>query len=246
LQGNLSPRRVGMEDVPPEIKRKFISDGGRFLLQIHPAVNIWDRDGAEKFVSELRSVDPEVTGTPVITYEAINLMERAYRQGTVYAILLVSTITFLMLRHVRDTVLALLPLALGMIWTAGLMHLFGLKFNLGNVFGLPLILGAASEYGLNLVMRFREGRDSAGPLIARSTIMAVFVSGLTTIVGFGTLMIAAHRGIYGLGLLLTLGTAASLVASLIVLPVLLRMTGEPGATPTPVPVLPERTPVPAR
>jgi hopanoid biosynthesis associated RND transporter like protein HpnN len=245
LQSNLSPRRVGMQDVPPEIKRKFISDSGRLLLQIHPAVNIWDRDGAEKFVSQLRSVDPDVTGTPVITYEAITLMERAYKQGTVYAILLVSTITFLMLRHVRDTVLALLPLALGMVWTAGLMYVFGLKFNLGNVFGLPLILGAAAEYGLNLVMRFREGRDSAGPLIARSTIMAVFVSGLTTIVGFGTLMIAAHRGIYGLGLLLTLGTAASLVASLIVLPVLLRMTGEHGATPTPVPVLPERAPVPA-
>jgi predicted RND superfamily exporter protein len=171
-------------------------------------------------------------------------MERAYKQGTIYAIILVSTITFVMLRHVRDTVLALLPLALGMVWTAGLMYLFGLKFNLGNVFGLPLILGAAAEYGLNLVMRYREGRDSAGPLIARSTIMAVFVSGLTTIVGFGTLLIAAHRGIYSLGLLLTLGTAASLVASLIVLPVLLRMTGEHGATPTAVPVLPERAPVP--
>ena len=246
VQGNLSPRRVGMEDVPAEIKRKFISDHGRFLLQIHPAVNIWDRDGAEKFVGELRSVDPDVTGTPVITYEAINLMERAYMQGTVYAIVLVTTITFLMLRHVRDTVLALLPLALGMVWTAGLMYLFGLKFNLGNVFGLPLIIGAAAEYGLNLVMRYREGRDSAGPLIARSTIMAVFVSGLTTIVGFGTLMIADHRGIYSLGLLLTLGTAASLIASLIVLPVLLRMSGEQGATPTPVPVLPERAPVPAR
>ncbi|HUF94145.1 MAG TPA: MMPL family transporter [Candidatus Limnocylindria bacterium] len=241
LQGNLSPRRVGMDDVPEEIRRKFISDSGLLLLQIHPAVNIWDRDGAEKFVNELRSVDPEVTGTPIITYEAIRLMERAYMQGTVYAVLLVSTITFLMLRHVRDTALALLPLALGMVWTAGLMYVFGVKFNLGNVFALPLILGAAAEYGLNLVMRFREGRDSSGPLIARSTIMAVFVSGLTTIVGFGTLLIAAHRGIYSLGLLLTLGTTASLVASLVVLPVLLRMAGEhgDGATPTPVPVLPD-------
>jgi hypothetical protein len=36
-------------------------------------------------------------------------------------------------------------------------------------------------------------------------------------------MMAAHRGIFGLGLLLTLGTAASLLASLVVLPVLLRM-----------------------
>ncbi len=34
---------------------------------------------------------------------------------------------------------------------------------------------------------------------ARSTVMAVLIDGLTTIVGFGSLMIADHRGIFGLG-----------------------------------------------
>jgi len=225
LQANLNPRAVGLADVPPEIRRKFISDRGSFLLQIHPGVDIWDRDGATRFVNDLRTVDADVTGTPVITYEAIRLMERAYKQGTVYAIVLVSVLTFLMLRRLRETVLALAPLALGMTWTAGLMWLFDVKLNLGNVFGIPLILGAAAEFGLNIVMRFMEGRDHAGPLVARSTVMAVFVNGLTTIVGFGSLMLAAHRGIYGLGLMLTLGMFASLVAALIVLPVLLRLFG---------------------
>jgi len=233
LQSNLSPRLVGLADVPPEIRRKFISDRGRFLLQIHPAVDIWDRDGAGRFVADLRAVDPQVTGTPIITHEAILLMERAYKQGTVYAIILVSGLTFLMLRRVRETLLALLPLGLGLVWTIGLMYVFDLKFNLGNVFGLPLILGAASEYGLNIVIRFMEGREHGGPLIARSTIMAVLVNGLTTVVGFGSLMLAHHRGIFGLGLLLTLGSAASLIAALIVLPVLLRLLHRPVAPPPP-------------
>jgi hopanoid biosynthesis associated RND transporter like protein HpnN len=223
LQDNLSPKPIGLADVPQELRAKFISAGGRFLLQIHPGVDIWDRAGAERFVADLRSVDPDVTGTPIITYEALGLMERAYQQGTVYAIVLVSLVTALVLRRLRETVLALLPLALGLMWAFGLMYFFGLKFNMGNVFGLPLILGAAAEYGLNIVLRFMEGRDHGGPLIARSTMMAVLVSGLTTIVGFGSLMIADHRGIFGLGLLLTLGTATSLIAALVVLPVLLRM-----------------------
>ena len=223
LQDNLAPRPIGLADVPQELRAKFISDGGRFLLQIHPGVDIWDREGAHRFVSDLRSIDPEVTGTPIITYEALSLMERAYRQGTIYAILLVSLVTAFTLRRTRETVLALLPLGLGLMWAFGLMYFFGLKFNMGNVFGLPLILGAAAEYGLNIVLRFMEGRDHGGPLIARSTMMAVLVSGLTTIVGFGSLMIADHRGIFGLGLLLTLGTATSLIAALVVLPVLLRM-----------------------
>src|SRR5213594_1462408 len=230
LQDNLVPRQIGLADVPPELRAKFVSDTGRFLLQIHPAVDIWDRDGARRFVSDLRATDPDVTGTPIITFEALRLMERAYQQGTIYAIVLVTLATALTLRRFRETVLALLPLGLGLMWAFGLMYFFNLQFNMGNVFGLPLILGAAAEYGLNIVLRFMEGRDHGGPLIARSTMMAVLVSGLTTIAGFGSLMIADHRGIFGLGLLLTLGTATSLIAALVVLPVLLRMM--PGRTAT--------------
>ena len=41
--------------------------------------------------------------------------------------------------------------------------------------------------------------------------------------GFGSLLVADHRGIFGLGLLLTIGATCALVASLVVLPVLLRV-----------------------
>jgi uncharacterized protein len=235
LQANLTPGPVGLADVPDEVRRRFVSDEGQFLLQIYPAVNIWDREGARRFVSDLRSVDPGATGHAVITYEAIRIMERSYKQGTALALLLVSALTWLMLRRVLDTALALLPLGLGLVWTVGLMHAFGLPFNLGNIFGLPLVIGSAAEYGLNLVVRYSEGRAHGGPLLARSTMMAVLVNGLTTVVGFGSLMMADHRGIFGLGLLLTLGTGAALLAALVVLPVLLQLMG-PRSTPARVPV----------
>jgi predicted RND superfamily exporter protein len=222
LQANAGPQRVDLIQVPEELRSRYYSGHGLFLLEIHPLVNIWDREGAEQFVRELRGVDPAVTGTPIITYEAIRLMELSYRRGTLYAVALVTLLAALALRRTRETLLTLLPLGMGLVWTAGLMYFFDLKFTLGNVFGLPLIVGAASEYGLNMVLRFVEGWNYGGPLIARSTVMAVLINGLTNVVGFGSLMMAAHRGIFGLGLLLTLGTAMSLLASLVVLPVLLR------------------------
>ncbi len=223
FQANLAPKQVGLEDLPVEMRRKFVSQHGKFLIQIHPAVNIWDREGAERFVGDLRSVEAAVTGTPVITYEAIRLMERASRQGTIYAIVLVVIVTALTIRRWRETLLALLPLLLGLVWTLGLMYFFDLKLTLGNIFGLPLLLGAAAEFGSNIVLRFMEGEAHGGPLIARSTVMAVLVNGLTTVVGFGSLMIAHHQGVFGLGLLLTIGMVTSLIAALVVLPVLLRM-----------------------
>jgi len=57
--------------------------------------------------------------------------------------------------------------------------------------------------------------------------MAVVLNGLTTMAGFASLMVAHHRGIFGLGLLLTVGMVCSVVASLAVLPVLLRMFAGP-------------------
>ena len=224
LRQNLHPTPIGLDDVPAQLRRRFVGRSGRFLLQIQPKVDIWDRRGAQRFIDELRSVDPDVTGTPVITFEAIRYMERAYKQGTLYAFLLVGVLTALTVRRMRETALAMIALGLGTLWTVGLMSLCGLPFNLGNVFGFPLVLGAGAEFGLNVVLRYREGREHGGPLLPRSTFLAVLFNGLTTVVGFGSLMTAAHRGIFGLGLLLTLGMIATLAASLIVLPVLLAWT----------------------
>ena len=92
-------------------------------------------------------------------------MERAYLQGTVYAFVLVGILTSWMLRRVRETGLAVLPLASGLVWTVGLMWLFDLKFTLANVWGLPLIIGTSAEFGLNVVMNYLEGREHGGPLV---------------------------------------------------------------------------------
>jgi predicted RND superfamily exporter protein len=102
------------------------------------------------------------------------------------------------------------------------MRIFGLSFNLANVWALPLIVGAAAEFGLNVVLRYREGDAEGLTALPRSTAMAVLLNGLTTIAGFGSLMVADHQGIFGLGLLLTVGASAGLASSLLVLPVLVR------------------------
>ena len=106
------------------------------------------------------------------------------------------------------------------VWEKNFQPLTAANFGIS---GDTIIVGASAEFGLNVIVRYLEGRDHGGPLIARSTIMAVALNGLTTMVGFGSLMIAQHQGIFGLGLLLTIGSFCALLASLIVLPVILRL-----------------------
>jgi predicted RND superfamily exporter protein len=150
-------------------------------------------------------------------------MKRAYLEGTVYATLVVVGLAALMFRSALDTLAAGLPLVLGLGWTLGVMCLVNFAFDLANVWALPLLVGTGAEYGIVLVVRRREAGTAGPPGVSRSTVLAVLLNGLTTIAGFGSLLVAQHRGIFGLGLLLTIGTATSLVAALVVLPALYRL-----------------------
>jgi predicted RND superfamily exporter protein len=49
------------------------------------------------------------------------------------------------------------------------------------------------------------------------------VAALTTVLGFGTLMISCHRGLASLGLVLTLGVTCCMLTALVFLPGVLRL-----------------------
>ena len=84
-------------------------------------------------------------------------------------------------------------------------------------------MGIGIDNGIYVVHRFWTARDLAeNPLpLDRSTGQAITLASLTTMVGFGSLMISSHRGINSLGLLVALGVGSVLLASLTVLPSLL-------------------------
>lgn len=223
LRNNLNPSGpITLADVPAQLKSRFVnSDGTKFLLQIFPKKNVWEKEPQEEFVRQLRQVDPDVTGNPVIGYESIKAMKQGYIEGGVYAFLAIILVTFFSLWRIGDTTLAILPLGLGITWTAGLMWLFDLQFNLANLVAVPLIIGIGVENGIHLVHRYREEGIGGPALVAGSTGQSVALFSLTTMVGFGSLMVARYYGIFSMGLLLTLAVGSVLVASLTVLPLLL-------------------------
>jgi hypothetical protein len=221
LQLAARPAPLTLGDLPEELRRRFIGKSGKLLLQIYSRHDPWDYPSQARFVEELRTVDPDVTGQPVVGYESTVLIASSFRLGLLYAFVLVAGIAALMIRRLRETVLAMIPLILGTLWTVGVMQLAGLKFNLVNVWALPLIIGSAAEYGLYIILQYLDTPEHGGrSRLARSTVMAVLFNGLTTITGFGSLLVAHHQGVWGLGLLLVIGSVLTLTSSLVVLPTL--------------------------
>jgi uncharacterized protein len=234
LQVATRPAPLTLGDLPEELRRRFIGKSGRLLLQVYSRHDPWEHASQARFVEALRTVDPDITGQPVVGYESTRLIASSFRLGLLYAFALVAGIAALMIRRVQETILAMVPLIIGTLWTVGIMELFGLRLNLVNVWAFPLIIGSAAEYGLYIVLRsFEPPEHGGGSRLARSTVLAVMFNGLTTITGFGSLLVAHHRGVWSLGLLLVIGSVMTLTTSLVVLPTLMRLRGERGRSRAP-------------
>ena len=96
-------------------------------------------------------------------------------------------------------------------------------FNPANIMTLPLVIGIGVTNGIHILNRYAEERTPG--ILARSTGKAVLVSGLTAIAGFGSLMLAQHRGIHSLGVIMSVGIATCMIAGLTFLPALLNLLG---------------------
>ena len=220
-QDNRAPLRV--EDLPPALHDRFVGVTGKLLLQVYPRDDVWQRDKQEKFVTELREVDPNVTGTPVQLYEYETLLKDSYIQAAWYSLAAIALMVFFHFRSLGAVILSLLPVGIGTLWLAGLMGWFGIPINLANIMTLPLVIGIGVTNGVHILNRFAEERTPG--ILARSTGKAVLVSGLTAIAGFGSLILAKHRGIYSLGCVMAIGIATCMIAGLTFLPALLNLLG---------------------
>jgi len=214
-----NPEPPQLADLPESLVTRFVGQRGRFLLKIYSKSDIWDMDAMEKFVREVRSVDPRATGNPLQTYEASRQMKRSYEQAAWYALAAILMVLYLDFRSVRYALLAMLPLGLGTLQMFGLLGLLNIPLNPANMIVLPLILGIGIDDGVHLVHDFR--RQSGRYRTSASTASAVLITSLTTMVGFGSLMIASHRGLQSLGRVLTIGVSCCLFSSLVILPALM-------------------------
>jgi uncharacterized protein len=215
-----------LEDLPLSVRQRFISPEGCYLIRIFPSRDIWNPEPLGEFVRDLRSVNPDVIGDPVLLY----VFTLAFRNACLWAagislIGIALTVAFL-LRSLRLMILALVPLLVGTSLTLSLMWLLQVPFNQANVLFLPLILGEAVEYGIIILVRWQQEKSARVITLPAGTAKGVLLAALTTAVGFGSLMISGHQGTFSLGLLSTVGSLSVLLAALSVLPALLRLVRE--------------------
>jgi hopanoid biosynthesis associated RND transporter like protein HpnN len=225
LKPQLSPGEVTEQNLPPILRERFIGKSGLYVVQIYPQGDIWEDAPLQRFVGALRTVDRDVTGPPVQTYNLATVMRHGYERAALLALIAVFIFVFLDFRNLRDTMLATVPLVFGGAWLLEAMPLLGWEFNLANLFAVPIIIGMGVDNGVNMLYRWREENDKSSLILTKAIGKSVTICSLTTIVAFAALIPASHRGISSLGWVLSVGVTFILLATLIVLPALFEMLG---------------------
>jgi len=221
LQHQDNREKLRVEDLPSALRDRFVGIHGKILLQVYPKENVWQRAPQEEFVRQVRTIDPNVTGTPVQLLEYTTLLKRSYEEAAVYSLIAIAILVFIHFRRLGSVILALLPVAIGSLWLGGVMGWFNIPLNPANIMMLPLIIGIGVTNGIHILNRFAE--EQTPSILAKSTGKAVLVSGLTTIAGFGSLALAKHRGIESLGYVMATGVATCMIAGLTFLPAVLNL-----------------------
>jgi hopanoid biosynthesis associated RND transporter like protein HpnN len=222
LRENINARPMEVPDLPRPVRERFVGPDNLYLIRAFPASDIWDPQLLGAFVGDLRSIDPDATGDPVTLHVFTREFRDSSFKAAIYALAFIFVFLVLTLRSLALTLVAVAPLVVGAILTFGLMYLLGVDLNLANAIFLPLVIGAGVEYGVIIVQRWRQikaGKEQVQ--LPFSTGMGVLLAGLTTTIGFGSLMISRHQGIYSLGLMTTVGSLTVLAVALFFLPALL-------------------------
>jgi hypothetical protein len=220
LRQALEADPVGLDNLPPELRERWLTDGGQARVLVEPAWQIDNNDDLKAFAEAVLAEVPYATGGPIVVLEGGSAVVTAFAQSSVLALVLIMLVLAVVLRSLRDIVLVLAPIALAALLTAASAVLLGLSLNYANVIVLPLLLGLGVSGSIHVVMRQRQHGDIA----STSTPRAVVFSGLTTIASFGSLAVSSHLGLASMGQLLTIAILWSLVCSLVVLPSMLVVT----------------------
>ena len=147
--------------------------------------------------------------------------QRASLATTVCVVLIVAVL----FRSVRVGVLVLLPVAYGVLVTAGVLTLAGHRFGGMGFAAFPLIVGLGIDNGIHLVRRHLETPDKDVKRLLAASGAALIQTNLTTIVGFGALLSATIPPLAELGLIAAVGIALTLLASILLVPAILALAG---------------------
>lgn len=237
VEGALSPAALvplKPEQVPDTLVMGLRENDGRMdrNVLVYPRIGAgtWEADRIDAFATDVRaaaaSVTPEadVAGSLLLSSDIARAMKSDGPRATALSLVLVLVIGVLSFRSLGLSLLAVLSLSFGVLLMLGAVAWAGQKLNFSNFVALPITFGIAADYSINMLKRFQaEGESGLSSALAK-TGGAVALCSATTIIGFGSLLVAQNQALFSFGVLATAGELTCLLTAIWALPALLAIS----------------------
>lgn len=227
IRQGLTATKIAEASLPQSIVSDWLAPDGKARVSVLPRGDSNSNAVLWNFVNAVQKVAPDATGEAVGIVRGGETIVRAFVQAAIWALVSIGLLLWLSLRRFSDVVLTLFPLILAGAVTLELTVLIGMPLNYANIIALPVLLGVGVAFKIYYIMSWREGRTG---LLASPLTRAVFFSGMTTAVGFGSLMFSNLPGTASMGKTLALALACTMFAAVLFQPLLM---GPPRGRPKP-------------
>jgi len=229
---------IALDQVPATLRKQFTTKSGelgRFVM-IYPSVGLSDGRKSIAFAKDVGTITTEsgetyhAGSTSLVAADMLMLLQREAPWMIAGTFVIVVLLMLLNFRSLWWAGLALVPLVVGLLWMLLVMEVFGLMVNFYNMVVFPAILGIGNDAGVHMVHRYREEGPGSLWTVLRSTGEHVTMGTLTTMVGFGGLLLSFHPGLNSMGTLAVVGLGTTLLAAVIFVPALLQWLEDRGIT----------------
>ena len=225
----LLPSQLHTSTIGSVVKRLGFEKDKRFtaIIYIHPRTDLWLLENTGQFKIRLTQTlsragldtdDYDLTGANMLTGELKSMILENLKVSLSLAISSILVVLLIYYRNLKYLVLSILPLAAGMSILVGIMAILGIEFNFLNIMVVPMIIGIGIDDGVHFAntLRYPEKNRTLNGLTQTSR--AVVLTSLTTIAGFGSIILSHYPGLQSMGAVAVIGIAACLFSSIILMP----------------------------
>jgi len=228
---HLAPITVGQ--LPAGIRDQLTEKDGRvgYVVSVRPAPRLDELDGHDVIrfaaaVSRIDLGDGETVTTSGPSVIFANILEVVAHDGPVVTVIAAAGLVVLVLLLVggnRRGAAVLIATGSGALFMVATCALLQLKVNFLDFVALPITLGLGVDYAINIAYRYDRG--CLHPCEAlRTSGSAVLLCSLTTVIGYGSLLVSQNLAIRGFGAASLIGEITTVLTALTVVPALLAVS----------------------
>lgn len=200
-----------------------------------------DSERQQKVLNEIREIVTEETknsdnldfkifGDPVVAENARKFMLSDLLRLIPLVIVVVLLSLYFSFKTADGTFLSLITVCMATVWTMGLMSLCGITFTLVSSVIPVALIAVGSAYGIHVLTHYyvalsqikgeitKENYQNAVFSGLKEVMMAVILAGITTIVGFVSLVSSPIEPLHSFAVFTAIGVAISLLLAIVFIP----------------------------